>query len=89
MTDLLQRSLGPSILIETHFPLVSKAVLADANQLEMILLNLTVNARDAMPDGGRIVIATREEVLRPDDGSRLKPGAYICLTVTDTGIGNG
>ena len=81
MTDLLQRSLGPSILIETHFPLVSKAVLADANQLEMILLNLTVNARDAMPDGGRIVIATREEVLRAGDGSRLKPGAYICLTV--------
>ena len=87
MTDLLQRSLGPSILIETHFPLVSKAVLADANQLEMILLNLTVNARDAMPDGGRVVIATREEVLRAGDGSRLKPGAYICLTVSDTGTG--
>jgi PAS domain S-box-containing protein len=87
MTDLLQRSLGPSILIETHFPLVSKAVLADANQLEMILLNLAVNARDAMPDGGRVVIATREEVLRPSDGSRLKPGTYICMTVTDTGSG--
>src|SRR3954470_19389920 len=87
MTELLQRSLGPSILIETHFPLVSKAVLADANQLEMILLNLTVNARDAMPDGGRVVIATREEVLRAGSGSRLKPGSYICLTVSDTGIG--
>jgi PAS domain S-box-containing protein len=87
MTDLLQRSLGPSILIETHFPLVSKAVLADANQLEMILLNLTVNARDAMPDGGRVVIATREEILRAGDGSRLQPGAYICLTVSDTGMG--
>src|SRR6478672_3733751 len=87
MTDLLQRSLGPSILIETHFPLVSKAVLADANQLEMILLNLAVNARDAMPDGGRVVIATREEVLRAGGGSRLKPGSYICLTVSDTGMG--
>jgi PAS domain S-box-containing protein len=87
MTGLLQRSLGPSILIETHFPLVSKAVLADANQLEMILLNLTVNARDAMPDGGRVVIATREEILRAGDGSRLQPGAYICLTVSDTGMG--
>jgi len=87
MTDLLQSSLGPSILIETHFPLVSKAVLADANQLEMILLNLTVKARDAMPGGGRIVIATREEVLRADDSNRLKPGSYICLTVTDTGTG--
>jgi len=87
MTELLQRSLGPSILIETHFPLVSKAVLADANQLEMILLNLAVNARDAMPDGGRVVIATREEILRAGGGSRLKPGSYICLTVSDTGMG--
>jgi PAS domain S-box-containing protein len=87
MTDLLQRSLGPTILIETHFPLVSKAVLADANQLEMILLNLAVNARDAMPDGGRIVIATREEILRTGNGNHLKPGGYVCLTVTDTGTG--
>jgi PAS domain S-box-containing protein len=87
MTDMLQRSLGPSIAIETHFPLVSKPVLGDANQLEMVLLNLTVNARDAMPDGGQIVIATREECLRAGDGNRLKPGAYICLTVRDTGAG--
>jgi PAS domain S-box-containing protein len=87
MTDMLQRSLGPSIAIETRFPLVSKAVLGDANQLEMVLLNLTVNARDAMPDGGQIVIATREEILRAGDGNRLKPGAYICLTVRDTGAG--
>ena len=87
MTDLLQRSLGPSVLIETRFPLVSKPVLSDPSQLEMILLNLTVNARDAMPDGGQIVIATREEVLRPQDDSRLKPGTYICLTVRDTGTG--
>jgi PAS domain S-box-containing protein len=87
MTDMLQRSLGPTILIETHFPLVSKPVLGDANQLEMILLNLAVNARDAMPDGGQIVIATREEVLRGGDGSRLKPGTYVCLTMRDTGEG--
>jgi CheY-like chemotaxis protein/anti-sigma regulatory factor (Ser/Thr protein kinase) len=87
MSDLLQRSLGPSVVIETHFPLVSKPVLGDANQLEMMLLNLTVNARDAMPDGGQIVIATREEVLRPDDAHHLNPGAYICLTVRDTGVG--
>ena len=85
MTELLQRSLGPSISIETRFPLVSKPVLGDANQLEMILLNLTVNARDAMPDGGQIVIATREEVLQA--GNQLKPGTYICLTVSDTGTG--
>ena len=66
MTELLQRSLGPSVSIETHFPFVSKPVLCDAHQLEMILLNLAVNARDAMPDGGQIIIAMREEVLLPD-----------------------
>jgi PAS domain S-box-containing protein len=87
MSDLLQRSLGPSIVIETHFPLVAKPVLGDANQLEMILLNLTVNARDAMPNGGQIVIATRDEVLRPGEGSKLSPGTYVCLTVRDTGTG--
>jgi CheY-like chemotaxis protein/anti-sigma regulatory factor (Ser/Thr protein kinase) len=87
MSDLLQRSLGPSVSIETRFPLVSKPVLGDANQLEMILLNLTVNARDAMPNGGQIVIAARDEVLRAGEGNQLKPGAYVCLTVRDTGIG--
>ena len=87
MTDMLQRSLGPSILIETHFQLVGKPVLGDANQLEMILLNLAVNARDAMPEGGRIVIATEEKLLREADGNRLKPGSYICLSVRDTGEG--
>jgi len=87
MTDMLQRSLGPTIIIDTHFPLVSRPVLGDANQLEMILLNLAVNARDAMPNGGQIVIATQEKVLREGDGTRLKPGAYICLTVQDTGEG--
>jgi PAS domain S-box-containing protein len=87
MTDMLQRSLGPSIMIETHFPLVGTPVLGDANQLEMILLNLAVNARDAMPDGGLIVIATQEKVLREADGARLKPGNYICLTVQDSGEG--
>jgi PAS domain S-box-containing protein len=87
MTDMLQRSLGPSIVIETHFPLVGKPVLGDANQLEMMLLNLAVNARDAMPGGGQIVIATEEKVLRKGDDSHLKPGTYICLSVRDTGEG--
>src|SRR3954471_10459703 len=87
MSDLLQRSLGPSVVIQTRFPLVSKPVLGDANQLEMILLNLTVNARDAMPEGGQIVIATRDEILRPGEDNQLKPGAYVYLTVQDTGIG--
>jgi len=85
MTDLLQRSLGPLISIETHFPLVAKPVLADANQLEMVLLNLAVNSRDAMPDGGHVVIAIRED--NAGEASGLNPGSYICLSVTDTGTG--
>ncbi|HEY4143430.1 MAG TPA: PAS domain S-box protein [Pseudolabrys sp.] len=85
MTDLLQRSLGPSVSIETRFPLITKPVLADANQLEMALLNLAVNARDAMPVGGEIVIATREETVTHANG--LKPGSYICLSVGDAGAG--
>ena len=87
MQELLERSLGPSIKIETQFPSISRPVLCDANQLEMILLNLAVNARDAMPTGGQILIAAREEVLREEDDSRLHPGAYLCLTVSDTGSG--
>jgi PAS domain S-box-containing protein len=87
MTDLLQRSLGPSVSIETHFPLLLKPVQTDANQLEMALLNLTVNARDAMPDGGQIVLAAREENIPADHRSGLKPGSYIRLSVTDTGEG--
>jgi PAS domain S-box-containing protein len=86
MTDLLQRSLGPTVGIETRFSLVTKPVLADANQLEMALLNLAVNARDAMPGGGDIVISTREETIK-QESQGLKPGNYICLSVSDTGTG--
>jgi PAS domain S-box-containing protein len=87
MTELLQRSLGPSIGIETRFPLILRPALADANQLEMALLNLAVNARDAMPEGGQIVIATREQDVALGNANGLKPGRYICLSVTDTGAG--
>jgi len=86
MTDLLRRSLGPSLDIETRFPLVLARVQADANQLEMALLNLAVNARDAMPDGGRIVIAAREESAS-GPAAGLASGRYICLSVSDTGEG--
>lgn len=87
MTDLLQSSLGPSVQIETHFPLKLDLVHADANQLEMALLNLAVNARDAMPDGGSIVIAAREETVKPRSRSKLKAGRYVRLSVKDTGEG--
>lgn len=87
MKELLQRSLGPSHRIETRFPLALKAIEADANQLEMALLNLTVNARDALDDDGEIIVAAREENIAPGNSSGLKPGPYICLSVIDRGKG--
>jgi PAS domain S-box-containing protein len=87
MTELLQRSLGPSISIQTRFPLVIAPTLTDINQLEMALLNLAVNARDAMPDGGEILIAAREEEVGEHHRLALAPGKYICLSVHDGGIG--
>ncbi|MCF2521540.1 PAS domain-containing sensor histidine kinase [Bradyrhizobium sp. G127] len=87
MTDLLQSSLGPSMPIETRFPLKLNLVHADANQLEMALLNLAVNARDAMPSGGNIIIAAREETVVAGAVGNLKAGRYVCLSVQDTGEG--
>jgi PAS domain S-box-containing protein len=86
MAGLLQRSLGARISIETQFPLLLTAAIADPNQLEMAVLNLVVNARDAMPSGGVITIAAVErEISDAEDG--LKPGRYVCLLITDTGTG--
>ena len=87
MSDLLQRSLGPSVLLETNFPSVLGQVRADANQLEMCLLNLAVNARDAMPQGGSIIIAAQETIVSAGDHLRLAPGRYVCLSLSDTGEG--
>jgi PAS domain S-box-containing protein len=85
MAELLQRTIGAGVSIDTQFPLLLKSVRADPAQLELALLNLAVNARDAMPDGGRIVIAGREEqAARRGD---LAAGSYICLSVTDSGEG--
>ena len=87
MTELLQRSLGSTFKIETRFPLGLKRVMADANQLEMALLNLAVNARDAMEDGGEIIVSARHESVAARDGAVLKPGTYVCLSVKDNGTG--
>jgi PAS domain S-box-containing protein len=86
MTELLQRSVGPSFDVETHFPLVLKLVEADANQLELALLNLALNARDAMHDGGEIILAAREESVAAGHNG-LEAGKYIRLSVTDRGEG--
>ncbi|HXC54481.1 MAG TPA: PAS domain S-box protein [Rhizomicrobium sp.] len=87
MVDLLQRSIGSGVVIKTRFPADLSPVLADENQLELALLNLTVNARDAMPDGGAIEISAREEGLGYGAAGGLAPGRYVCLAVKDNGEG--
>lgn len=86
MADLLRQSLGPRIQIETRFPLSLNPVLADVNQFEMALLNLAVNARDAMPDGGTLIISAHEHRLDSAEGP-LTPGSYLRLAVIDEGEG--
>jgi PAS domain S-box-containing protein len=85
MTDLLHRSLGATVQIETDFSPGLNKVLADPNQLELAILNLAVNARDAMPRGGAIMIAARE--MNVVDAPGLKAGRYVCLSLTDEGCG--
>ncbi|ALI10304.1 MULTISPECIES: PAS domain-containing sensor histidine kinase [Pseudomonas] len=88
ISGLLQSSLGPSIHIQTRFADALSPVLADVNQLELAILNLATNARDAMPHGGQIVIAA-EERQGADAGpdQPMPPGRYICLAMTDEGEG--
>jgi PAS domain S-box-containing protein len=83
MTNLLQSSLGPSIRVETHFPSELPNAIADANQLELALLNLAINGRDAMPNGGTISV----RATRRTDAPGLETGNYVCVSVTDTGDG--
>ncbi|MFL6863420.1 MAG: PAS domain S-box protein [Allosphingosinicella sp.] len=87
MADLLQRSLGPTVTIDTHFPLSISHVMADANQLELGLLNLAMNARDAMPEGGPLLICAEDRHVGEDDVRGLAPGRYVCLSVIDRGTG--
>jgi signal transduction histidine kinase len=86
MEEMLRRTLGPAISIEADVSATLPPVLVDPHQFELALLNLTLNARDAMPDGGRLTItAHREEgtVLVPG----LSRGEYVSIVVTDSGLG--
>ena len=86
MRGLLERTIGPSWRIDIDFPDRLPPVSADVNQLEMALVNLAVNARDAMPDGGRICIeGVEREVIGEVRG--LTSGRYVRLTVSDEGVG--
>jgi signal transduction histidine kinase len=89
MIELAAHGLGPDIKIATLIDDSVPPLFVDPAGLESALLNLVVNARDAMPNGGSIAIASREQYL--DDShpavraGDLKPGRYVCIAVTDTG----
>jgi CheY-like chemotaxis protein len=87
MSGLLEKSLGPLMKLEVRFPVVLPPVEADANQLETAVLNVALNARDAMADGGTILIFGHQEAVGPEHATRLKPGQYVCLSVSDSGHG--
>src|SRR5207244_8490137 len=90
MDKVLRRRLGEAIELATALHAEAGAVNADPGQLEQVLLNLVVNARDAMPGGGRVLIETTCVLLRDElveRRHRLPPGDYVCLAVTDSGMG--
>jgi len=87
---MLERTLGVDIAIQVHTTPDLNPALVDAHQLEGALLNLCLNARDAMPDGGSLTIETSNAVIEasfPGEYQELAPGPYVVLAVTDTGSG--
>lgn len=86
--DLLQRAVGPGVDLRTEAPQHLPPVLVDANQLELALLNLYVNSRDAMPSGGEVKVTISEHEAGDDTGrAGLRPGRYIRLLIADSGTG--
>ncbi len=85
MSDLLRRSIGPTVEITIDLSDGLPAALADANQIELALLNLAVNARDAMPDGGTVSISL--DIAESRESRDLAAGRYLRLAVADTGVG--
>ncbi len=87
MGDLVASTTGPKIKVVVDAPENLPAAIADQNQLEMALLNLSVNARDAMTGGGTLRISARTALVGDGHRSKLPKGEYLCLTVADTGTG--
>ncbi|WP_066775659.1 PAS domain S-box protein, partial [Sphingomonas sp. CCH5-D11] len=88
MGDLVASTIGPQVKVVIEAPADLPAARADHNQVEMALLNLAVNARDAMPDGGTLrITAAARTVGEGEDAGELKPGRYVMVSVADTGVG--
>jgi CheY-like chemotaxis protein/two-component sensor histidine kinase len=87
MVEMLGRSLGPGVQIATDFEPDLPPTRVDPNQLELALLNLALNARDAMPLGGQLTISAHREQVTVGDVPGLAPGDYVCIAERDTGNG--
>lgn len=85
--DLLHRALGPAVRLTLSFPDALPAVKIDPNQLELAILNLAVNARDAMPDGGSLAISAELVPAFSKRAKDLKPADYVCVSLVDSGVG--
>ena len=85
MQELLRRSLGPQIALRLHIEPALPPAEVDAHQVELAILNLAINARDAMPDGGVIDILVNQT--RSGGDLRLRPGTYLRIQIKDTGSG--
>jgi len=87
MQKMLTRLIGENIQLATTLEAELGSVKADPNQVEQIIMNLVVNARDAMPRGGRVTIETANITIDDQSVKHLKPGEYVMLAVCDTGSG--
>jgi signal transduction histidine kinase/ActR/RegA family two-component response regulator len=88
MKELLERALGHGVELRTQFSSRLPAALVDANQLELALLNVALNARDAMPSGGTLTISANEDAQTGNAADApLEPGDYVRIVIVDTGIG--
>ena len=87
LSDLLARTIGPTITIKHDLGTDLWPALVDPSQIELVLLNLAINARDAMSAGGSLTIETHNLIHRGGGDADLKTGEYVVLTVTDTGSG--
>jgi PAS domain S-box-containing protein len=90
LNKMLRRLIGEDIDLVTRFAGDLKSVKADPSQMEQVLMNLVINARDAMPQGGKLTIETRNATLSAEYALRhqpIQPGEYVVLAVTDTGVG--
>lgn len=90
MEKMLLRLIGEHIELQTILGNELYFLKADPGQIEQVIMNLSINARDAMPEGGKLVISTQNRIIKKSNQSEfgdVKPGAYVELTISDTGIG--